>query len=375
MKKIFVAVLLLISVLAVATFSACVDVNLSDDITLSYDVTADYGVYWYADGEYVRSSEGMDTKYFDPAKPTFVFAHGWEPDQDNSSNGLVEDLKTHKATLNSCNVEEVDYAVLLKEQGYNVACLGWFSYASSLTTLFQYIWLEFDGGYALSVRFAEELALVLGEDYEQEVKMMGHSYGAQVAVATTYQLTKFKEDGVISNANIIPARVTLADPYIGSPALISGWKTAKTDSIAYSNEPINGREPKTLMADCIEYIVNKNDVAFDIYGGMLMAYDYYEYDGSDADFEKLSENCVFTKCRGLEKISASDVHNIVRDWLLLSLVYNVRLTDQNGDIAPTAAATNDEIKAMRGKCYNQVNTKLDLSTDSLVLVDRTATEY
>lgn len=377
MKKVLISTVLLIALVCVVSFASCMEPDgyKSDDITLTYDVSTDYGVYWYADGEYVRSSESMDAKYFDASKPTFVFAHGWEPDQNNSSNGLVEDLKTHSATLNSCDVEVVDYAVLLKEQGYNVACLGWFGYASSLTNLFKYIWVEFDGGYALSVRFAEELALVLGNDYDKEVKMMGHSYGAQVAVATTYQLTKFKEDGVISNANIIPDRVTLADPYIGAPALIGGWKTIKTGTIAYSNEPINERAPKTLMADTIEYIVDKNDVAFDIYGGMLIAYDYYDYDGSDEDFEKLSENCVFTKCRGLESISSTDVHNIVRDWLLLSLVNNVKLYDQNNDVGPTAAASNEEIKAMRGKCYNQVNTKLDLSSDSLILVDRLATEY
>lgn len=376
MRKVLIAALLLTCLVGVMAFSACGEQGIKcDEITLSYDVTTDYGVYWYADGEYVRSSEDMDTKYFDPSKPTFVYAHGWEPDSANSSNGLVEDLETHADTLKYCNVAETDYAPLLKEQGYNVACLGWFSYAGSLTELFKYIWMEFDGGYALSVRFAEELALVMGDDYEQDVKMMGHSYGSQVAVATTYQLTKFKESGVISNSHIIPTRLTLADPYIGSPSLISGWKNLKTGKIAYSNEPIDSRAPKTLMADTIEYIVDKNDVAFDIYGGMGLAYDYYEYDGSDADFEKLSENCAFVKCTGLLQIHATAVHNITRDWLLLSLVNNVKLNDQNGDVAPTAAASDAEIKAMRGKCYYQLNTKLQVETDSLQIVDRTKIEY
>ena len=375
MKKLLIAILLISSIVGVVAFSACTDGYKSDDITLSYDVTTDYGVYWYADGEYVRSSENMALKYFDPSKPTFVYAHGWEPSKSNSSNGLVEDLVTHADTLSNCDVQKVDYASLLKEQGYNVACLGWFDYASSLTALFKYIWVEFDGGYALSVRFAQELALVLGEDYQQQVKLMGHSYGAQVAVATTYQLTKFKEDGVISNSNIIPTRLTLADPYLGSPALISGWKNIAEGSIAYTNEPFNNREPKTLMADCIEYIVDKNDAAVDIYGGMIIAYDYYDYDGTDADFEKLSENCACVKCNGLLKIHSTAVHNITRDWLLISLVENIKLTDQNGDIAPTAAASDDEIKALRGKCYYQVKSKLDVANDSLELVDRSKIQY
>ena len=75
------------------------------------------------------------------------------------------------------------------------------------------------------------------------------------------------------------------------------------------------------------------------------------------------------------KIHSTAVHNITRDWLLISLVDNIKLTDQNGDVAPTAAASDDEIKALRGKCYYQVNSKLDVANDSLELVDRSKIQY
>lgn len=373
MKKTIIAVLLIVSVIGAFSLAACDNGGYKSDFPfdLEYDASTDYGVYWYADGEYVRSGENMDAKYFDPSKPTLIFAHGWEPDDENSSNGLVEDFVTHKDTISKTGIQSTNYAEEFKEQGYNVACFGWFGYASGLNKLFEYIWLKFDNGYALSVRFAQELCCVLGDDYDQSVKILGHSYGSQVAIATTYQLTKFLEDGVIKNKNIIPTRLSLADPYIGSTALISKWDKLKDTAISYTNEPLNARVPKTLLADTVKYIVSKNDVAIDIYAGMSVASGYYDYDGSDKDFETLSANCVFVKCEGLKnRYGDTSIHNITRDWVFLSAVNNILLYDQNGDLAPSGGASDEQIKAMRGKFYYQVYEGLDLSKDSMVLKDR-----
>lgn len=379
MKKITVAILLVVLIVGAVSLTACTHDGYKSDFPfdLEYDVATDYGVYWYADGEYVRSSENMDAKYFDASKPTLIFAHGWEPDEENSSNGLVEDFVTHKDTISKTGIASTDYATQFKEQGYNVACLGWFGYASGLNKLFEYIWIGFDNGYALSVRFAQELCCVLGDDYNGSIKLLGHSYGSQVAIATTYQLTKFLEDGVITNKKLIPTRLTLADPYIGATSLISKWSTLKTKSISYTNEPLNGRAPKTLLADTVEYIVDKNDVAVDIYAGMgIASTSYYDYDGTDPDFEKLSENCTFVKSEGLKKKYGDlNIHNITRDWVFLSLVNNVILYDQNGDVAPSGAASDEQIKALRGKCYYQTYEGLDLSKDSMLLKDRSDGTY
>ncbi len=375
MKKFIVAMLLVVMLVGISVFTACVNNGYSSDspFELEYDVSKDYGVYWYADGEYVRSSDSLDAKYFDSSKPTLIFAHGWEPDDKNTSNGLVEDFVTHKDTIEKTGIASTNYAEEFKSQGYNVACLGWFGYAGILNRLFEYIWVGFDKGYALSVRFAQELCCVLGEDYDKSIKLLGHSYGSQVAIATTYQLTKFIDDGVISNKNLVPTRITLADPYIGATGLISDWKSLKNKTIDYSNEPINGREPKTLLADATEYIVDKNDIAIDIYCGMSIAStNYYKYDGSDKDFEKLSQNCVFVKSKGLkERYGDFNIHNITRDWVFLFVVNNVLLYDQNNNLAPSGGASDAQIKAMRGNCYNQVYEGLNLSKDSMVLVDRT----
>lgn len=347
-------------------------------LKIEYDPTTKYGVYWYDGGEYVRSSDGMSKDLFDPDKPTLIFAHGWEPDQENSSNGLVEDLITHADTVKKTGARVENYADKLKEQGYNVALLGWFSYATNLGDLFRYIWVDFDGGNALSVRFAQELAAVMGEDYSKDIKMVGHSYGSQLAVATVYQLTKFKENRLINNAHLIPTRITLADPYLGFTSLITGWKDELSKAkISYTKENINSRAPKTLFADTIDYVVSKNDIAVDIYCGMGIASTmYYKYDGKDADFEKLSKNCAFVKSAGLvERYGDTNVHNITRDWALVSITDGIAMKDQNGDLAPSGAASDAEIKSMRGKCYNQNNKGFDVANDSMTLVDREKEKY
>lgn len=379
MKKFIIAVLLVFVLTCSILLVACENEGYRSDspFSLEYDVATDYGIYWYADGEYIRSGENMQSNYFDPQKPTLIFAHGWEPEKDNSSNGLTEDFVTHKDTIAKTGIAPTDYAQRFKEQGYNVACLGWFGYASDLNKLFEYIWVKFDNGYALSVRFAQELCCVLGEDYAQNVKILGHSYGSQVAIATAYQLTKFKEDGVIANKHLVPTRLTLADPYIGPTAFISNWSSISKKAIAYSNEPISGRAPKTLIADTVDYIVSKNDIAIDIYAGMSVASTaYYKYDGSDKDFEKLSKNCTFVKSEGLkERYVDTNIHNVTRDWVFLSLVDNVIMYDQNNEVAPSGGATDEQIKALRGKCYYQTYKGLDLSKDSMMLIDRNKENY
>lgn len=374
MKRLIITFMVIATIVGAFALTAC-----SNNVKIEYDPSTKYGVYWYSDdGNYVRSSSDMSKDLFDPSKPTFVFAHGWEPDEENSSNGLVEDLVTHPDTRKQTKTTEVrNYAKELREQGYNVALLGWFSYAKDLGDLFRFIWVEFDGGNALSVRFAQELAAVLGEDYSQDVKMVGHSYGSQVALATTYQLTKFKENGLIANGHIIPTRLTLADPYIGATELIKGWKTISQSEISYTKEKINGRAPKTVFADEMDYIVSVNDIAVDIYCGMSIASTtYYKYDGSDADFEKLSKNCSFVKSAGLLKAYGDfNIHNVTRDWVLLSIVDKEFMKDDNENIAPSGAASDEQIKSMRGKCYNQNYRGLSLSQDSMTLVDRTAEKY
>ncbi|MDE6276230.1 MAG: hypothetical protein K2M75_06820 [Clostridia bacterium] len=344
-------------------------------VEMSYDATTKYGIYWFGDDnyDYVRSGSDMDVKYFDPAKPTFVFAHGWEPDKNNSTDGLFEDFVTHKETVSNTGTSDVrDYAKILKEQGYNVACLSWFSYAKDLSNLFKYIWLTFDGGDALSVRMAMELALTLGEDYNGDVKIVGHSYGSQLALATTYQLVKQQEKKAFKNNHIIPTRMTLADPYFGSIALISGWDSIKNDKISFTNEPLKERKPSVLFADITDYVVGKKDIAVDMYFGMgIASTSYYKYDGSDKSFEKLSKKVTVVKSEGLKKEYGDfSIHNIVRDWVLLSIVDGVIMRDQNDAIAPSGSATDAQIKAMRGKCYQQTYQGFDLSKDSMKYVDR-----
>lgn len=349
-------------------------------VKMSYDTSTKYGIYWFGDDnyDYIRSGENMDIKYFDPDKPTFVFAHGWEPDKKNSTDGLFEDFVTHKETVSKTGTSDVrDYAKILKEQGYNVACLSWFSYANNLKNLFNYIWVTFDGGYALSVRFAMELALVLGESYDGDVRIVGHSYGSQLALATTYQLVKLQEKNAFANDNIIPTRMTLADPYFGATFLINDWASISKSNISLTDEPLDARQPSALFADIMDYVVGKKDIAVDMYFGMSVASSaYYKYDGSDPYFEKLSKITSVVKSNGLKnKYGDTSIHNVVRDWTLLSIVDKVLMYDQNDNLAPSGGATDEQIKAMRGNCYYQVYQGFDLSKDNMLLVDRNYSQF
>ncbi len=59
----------------------------------------------------------------------------------------------------------------------------------------------------------------------------------------------------------------------------------------------------------------------------------------------------------------------------MTVVAKVLMYDQYGNLAPSGGASNEQIKAMRGKCYNQVYQGFNLSKDSMALVDRSAEEF
>ncbi|MDE5616530.1 MAG: hypothetical protein K2I78_01930, partial [Clostridia bacterium] len=166
-------------------------------------------------------------------------------------------------------------------------------------------------------------------------------------------------------------------PYIGATSLIKDWQKLAKSKISYTGEKIGEREPKELFADKIDNIVSATDIAVDIYCGMSIAStSYYDYDGSDESFEKLSKNCVFVKSEGLKAgYGDFNIHNIVRDWVLISIVDEVELSDQNGDVAPSGAASDEQIKSMRGKCYYQNSKRLDVDGDSMTLKDRSDGKY
>lgn len=366
MKKIVVFILL-IAIIATCAFAlvACDDGkekegnNPADEgiieTDLSVDLQSDVGLYFLDDNaEYVRYSKNLDSRYFDKNKPTIVYFHGWLP------GGAAEGEIAFKS-------ESVCKG--WAEQGYNVCVLDYARYAKDLETLFEKIWIEFDGSHSVGCRFAKEFIDCFA-DYENEIRFVSHSFGAHSALATAYITAKMYEKGVIEK-NIVPTRMTFADPYLGDIFYqITGESTDETlDGVG---EKVNGKSPTEVFADCMQYLANRG-VVMDVYAGMPFAYDQFlenEPQRRTACKKKLYDNAVWTILVGMQNKygKVGDIHNLTLDWVFESFFAPVK-EDENG-FYPTAVLDDTRIKELKGKLFNSTLEGLDVGKDVLVEVKR-----
>ena len=199
-----------------------------------------YGLYWFGkDGANQKFVPSEDNLYFDPAKPTLIFAHGWQPFISNE--------------LPTFAFGSVDTAAGWINEGWNVGIFVWnqFSDEREGVEIGQWLgdgpppqgvldaeakiwttdgpkrmrWYDWDavplvGGYreapagtpSAGELFYATYIDALPEIYTQTIRIAGHSLGNQMAVRLTHLVDLgIKNDGVPEALR--PTRVALLDPY------------------------------------------------------------------------------------------------------------------------------------------------------------------
>lgn len=348
MKKLMSIIVIL--VLACGAFSACSDKDYNYEI----DENSNFGLYFYGDklDETVRVSDSMDTKYFDPSKPTVVYTHGWKTNR----NDPAETMSTHPATTSNTGVS-VNYLRQYKKAGYNVGIFDWYEYSlGSLNSLDDKIWNTIDNGYSLSFCFASELAIACGGSYDKEITLLGHSFGSQMATATAYVYNKMQDNGK-ANANAKITKVGLADPY---------WQSgeAETYTVDYVEEKMNGRSTVEMVGDVFEFL-SQRDTAIIVYPGMNIAsYCYTALPNLEAVNKKLSDNSVYVNLGGLRTNSGaiSNIHTVARDYMMISFYTPLTLDDTQA-AAPSICLSSAELRAFNGKFFTQAITSLNATLD------------
>jgi hypothetical protein len=211
-----------------------------------------YGLYWFGkEGLNEKFEAGVPNAYFDPAKPTLIFVHGWQP-------------------YLSLNLPNFDYdgndtAAAWIDDGWNVGIFVWNQFSDERTGLVGEIgfpggeppqgvldaeakvwtpdgpqgmrWYDWDaipfiGDYAAAPAGTPSAAELFYEAYTAAldtytgtIRIAGHSLGNQMAV----RLTKLVNDGIAAgevSEHLRPTRVALLDPYWSpSPRTYLGGKT------------------------------------------------------------------------------------------------------------------------------------------------------
>lgn len=359
MKKLF-ALFICIALIAscLTVFAAC-----KSDVDMSLRSDTLYGLYWYGESadDSMKSQENMPTEYYDPEKPTLIYSHGWKP-----AGETVETMRTLEKTVSKTNGASgnIDYVEELKALGYNVAFWNWHEYAQNLDNLHNEIWtvktvaevsgkddnyvaaIEALDGRTFAGEFARSVCAVMKDATDQEVIFVGHSFGGEMVTAAAYTLYKLAESGVIVNKNILPDRISLADPYIPAASLSGKMDMTGEDITGYVAD---------AFANALEFINGKGGV-IDLNGAMNgLTYNGYlaikEADVKEEIDAKIKANTVYVIQKALTSAygAVGDVHNVSRDYILTSFIEGKK---GNMDACvPRVSMTAEELREYVGRQF------------------------
>jgi hypothetical protein len=197
-----------------------------------------YGMYWFGkNGANQKFVPGESNSYFDPAKPTMIFVHGWQPYLSNS--------------LPTFDFNGTDTAAGWIDGGWNIGIFVWNQFSDETTGLGAgdpdwfaggppqgvldaeakiwtttgpqgMRWRDWDdfidqysetaGLSSAAELFYDEYVAAMPITYTGNIRIAGHSLGNQMAV----RFTKLVHDNIAAGnvpENLRPARVALLDPY------------------------------------------------------------------------------------------------------------------------------------------------------------------
>ncbi len=207
-------------------------ISLASPAALATPDTLDYGLYWF-DGnnqsvkgvEHDGTVNSVSTTYYDPAKPTVIYFHGWQPGSV-PNNYAREDFHFVYESTN------VITSTSWKSQGWNVAIYYWNQFAdeAEVKDAEAKIWSAngpqqmryrlADGSYSTSLSpnksvsqlAFEHISAVLANDAAYNLRLVGHSLGNQLATQVAKKISDAVQAGSLS-LNVMPVRLELLDPF------------------------------------------------------------------------------------------------------------------------------------------------------------------
>jgi len=190
----------------------------------------DSGVYWFGLNDEHEKAIGQKSMLFDPAKPTIIFVHGW------TGYGGVAGVSKCRRWTSACTICE-DKRLLAPpwlEKGWNYGIFYWDQFADErcLSDAELKIWMNpsrpqglawnsynatskklarmhYDNSVAsMGHLCAETLRFALRDFTGSDLRLAGHSIGAQLAAACANVLHKERS----YPSAVLPTRLVLLDP-------------------------------------------------------------------------------------------------------------------------------------------------------------------
>ncbi len=191
-------------------------------------VGPEYGLFWFGkENANQLALPGEANPYYDPARPTLIFVHGWKPDQGYTHRTMIWEFEDA-----SGQEQSVDLAAAWVDAGWNIGVFDWGPFAdeSIVTDAEAKIWTtngnegmrwrDREGEYRtdhtvdrpISDLFYGTLVHALADFHGPELRIAGHSLGNQVAVGAVGKVATDVRAGKLPS-ELLPSQLVLLDPY------------------------------------------------------------------------------------------------------------------------------------------------------------------
>ena len=386
MRRRFLGLILIVAVcaclgtgVAVTSSASAYDTTISD-WGLNYFNSLNYGIYWYTD-----PNEKVPTKEYkiDPTKPTIIYTHGWKPNESHLREGLSLKDGSVSALKNkgfeAYPYDDEFYRYYLKN-GYNVGVFYWNQLIDEALDfgVDEKIWVS-NGHYkmrykkyssvsdergvlsdeddpanpkkSVALLYADAIIEALGNDYEQNLHLVGHSMGGQLSCAVTEALCVKSDKGEIPST-LLPERVTLLDPYFSATALIG------TED--HTGKSAEGKIITELVADAMDTI-RAHGIPIEAYGANLgMVFRNYgslamsrTKEEIAALTERIGKNCVWVYMESIGLFGGfSPTHVMAVDYYFTTNNFQPRKSVE-GVIVPSAQVPTEVIQSEIGLTFKQ----------------------
>jgi hypothetical protein len=191
----------------------------------------DVNLYWYGpNNQNQRAIAGQTNPYFDTSRPTIIYIHGWQ-------NGTTVQRRRESFDRLALN-DNADVARAWIDRGWNVGIFYWNQLAdegevkdaeAKIYTVDRSLftnatrWRDSTGAYrsgpnlTVTQQFVNVYKSAMANYNGPEVRLAGHSLGAQLAVTGASALWREKNAGTLP-LRLVPSRVALLDhAYLNGP--------------------------------------------------------------------------------------------------------------------------------------------------------------
>lgn len=329
----------------------------------------DYGLYWFGKNQAVAKYTGEANPYYDDSKPTMIYVHGWL--YDSSVKGYWRpnfSFQNNAEKYTELKGLDIDEAAAWIDAGWNVGIYYWNQFADEFSVFDAEakIWTikglqgmryrQSDGSYnttqspsePVSQLMAQTIANALTNNTNGYLLLHGHSLGAQLAVATAYNLTIMAEQGAV-NASMIPERLVLSDPY---------WSN-------FIQFYLCGATTGKRSTEYVRYMINNYNLAVE----MTRSSGLCDLGAGDCN-KAMTDMVAFQRLRPWYTSDLGAKHTMADDWWTLTKTYaapeevdsNLNLT---GAVTVSAATSDLRIREMMGANYewDQVAGRYTLTPD------------